>query len=65
MMDRPINIFDWVQLAQLLSDPQWLAWFKWVHIAACAVLAGLVSLHIGAVIMHELSGRRLLKRMSF
>lgn len=65
MMDRPMDIFGWVQLPQVLTDAQWLVWFKWVHIAACAFLAVLVTVHICAVIMHELSGRRLLKRMLF
>ncbi|MCY1429518.1 Prokaryotic cytochrome b561 [compost metagenome] len=64
MMDRPIDVFGWVQLSHLVSDPQWLARFNGLHIAACIVLAGLVAIHVAAVVMHELSGRRLLKRMS-
>jgi len=63
MMDRPIDVFAWFALAPLLSDPFWLeAWFT-LHIAACAVLALGVLLHVGAVILHELSGRCIVRRM--
>lgn len=63
MMDRPIDVFGWFALAPLLSDPFWLeAWLK-LHIAACAVLALSVLLHVSAVIFHELNGRSVLRRM--
>jgi len=65
MMDRPINVFDVLVIAQLETDPAALAWYMQVHIQACVVLLVLVGLHVGAVIKHELCGRRILKNMSF
>ncbi|WHL29003.1 cytochrome b/b6 domain-containing protein [Pseudomonas juntendi] len=63
MMDRPIDVFGWFTLAPLLSEPFWHGlWFK-VHICACLLLALGVSVHIGAVVLHELAGRRVLRRM--
>ena len=64
MMDRPINIFDQVLIPQPLTDPAWIELFFKVHVAACWVLALLIGLHIAAVIKHEISGNRVMKRMS-
>ncbi|MHC8316584.1 cytochrome b [Pseudomonas sp. LB3P31] len=65
MMDRPINVFGVFEIAQVLSDPQRIAQFFTLHIAACIALSILVGLHIGAVIFHELCNRPVLRRMSF
>lgn len=63
MMDRDIDVFGWFSIAPLVSDPFWhRVWFK-VHIASCLLLALGVSMHIAAVVLHELSGRRVLRRM--
>ena len=65
MMDRPINIFNVLLIAQLLTDPTAIEWFTQIHIQACVVLAVLVALHVGAVFKHAMSGRPVLKNMSF
>ncbi|WPP02324.1 cytochrome b/b6 domain-containing protein [Pseudomonas sp. HR96] len=65
MMNRPIRIFDWLTLPQPLHDPALLKGLMQVHGVSCAVLAGLVGLHVLAVIKHELGGRRVLRRMGF
>ncbi|MFK3817543.1 cytochrome b [Pseudomonas sp. NPDC089407] len=63
MMERAIDVFGWFSIAPLLSDPFWHSvWFK-AHIASCLLLAVGVSMHIAAVVLHELSGRRVLRRM--
>lgn len=63
MMDRPIDVFGWFAFAPLLSDPFWLkTWLK-LHIVASSLLAVSVLLHVGAVILHEFYGRRVLRRM--
>ncbi|MCE5975631.1 cytochrome b [Pseudomonas sp. JR33AA] len=63
MMDRPIEVFGWFAIAPLLVDPSWLdAWLK-LHIATSTLLAGAMLLHVAAVVLHELSGRRILRRM--
>ncbi|MNG27010.1 hypothetical protein D3C84_1120710 [compost metagenome] len=36
-----------------------------VHTLSCVVLAMLVALHLCAVLWHEFSGRRVVRRMSF
>jgi len=63
MMDGPIDVFGWFTLAPLLSDWFWLAAWSKLHIAASSLLALGVLLHVGAVVFHELSGRRVLRRM--
>lgn len=63
MMERDIDIFGWVSFAQPLSDPYWTQWFEGIHIFACLVLGALVAVHIAAVIKHEFSGARVLRRM--
>ncbi|WP_392893566.1 cytochrome b [Pseudomonas migulae] len=65
MMDRPIDVFGLVEIAQPLSDPGLIAWFLTLHVWACVFLALLIVLHVGAVIIHELCGHRVLRRMSF
>lgn len=65
MMDRPINIFDVLLIAQPLTDPMAIEWFMRVHIQACVALLALVAVHVGAVIKHEMCGHRVLKNMSF
>lgn len=63
MMDRAIDVFGWFAISPLISDPSWLsAWLK-LHVAANVVLTLVVALHVGAVILHECSGRQVLRRM--
>lgn len=63
MMDRAIDVFGWFTIEPWLTDPFWLrAWFT-LHITANALLALAVALHVGAVALHELAGRRVLRRM--
>ena len=64
MMDRPIDVFTVVEIAQPLSDPHLTALFMTVHIWACVVLSLLIAGHIGAVVVHELCNHRVLRRMS-
>jgi cytochrome b561 len=64
MMNRPIDVFAIFQIAQPLSDPALIAQFVTVHVWACVILSGLIALHIGAVIVHEARGQRILLRMS-
>lgn len=63
MMDREIDVFGWFGIAPLLSDPSWLSAWLTLHVAANVVLALAVVMHVGAVVMHELAGRRVLRQM--
>lgn len=65
MMNRPIRVFGVVQMPQLITNPSLLQGFHTAHQQSTAMLGGLVLLHLLAVIMHELSGHRILRRMSF
>lgn len=65
MMDRPITVFGVLSLPQLITGPQLLHGFHAAHQESTAMLGGLVLLHLLAVVKHELSGNRILKRMSF
>lgn len=64
MMDRPINVFGVVEIAQPLSDPRLIEIFVTVHIGACVVLSLLLGAHIGAVVVHEACNHLVLRRMS-
>lgn len=64
MMDRPIDVFGVVEIAQPLSDPRLIELFTAVHIWTCVVLSMLLAAHIGAVIVHEACNHRVLRRMS-
>lgn len=63
MMSGPISFFNVIDFPHPLTSPVWIARFALLHTQACAVLALLVTVHIGAVIKHQLSGRATLQRM--
>ncbi|MNJ50474.1 hypothetical protein D3C77_457460 [compost metagenome] len=63
MMDRPIDLFGWVQIPQPVGAHEWAMGFALVHRLFSAVLALLVAAHVLAVIWHECSGRPILWRM--
>ncbi|WP_397452788.1 cytochrome b [Pseudomonas sp. NA-150] len=65
MMDRPIVVFDWLTLPQLLTRPDLLQGFHTAHRNSTELLGLLVGLHLLAVVKHELSGNRILQHMSF
>lgn len=65
MMDQPINVFNLFFITPLESDPARIAWHTQVHIAACAVMLLVLVAHIGAVVLHESLGKRVMSRMSF
>jgi cytochrome b561 len=65
MMDRPIDVFGVVEIAQPLTQPAFIQLFFTIHIWACVLLSLLVALHVGAVIVHEVCNHRVLRRMSF
>lgn len=65
MMDRPINVFNLFSIAPFESDPAAIAWYTQVHVGSCALLLLMLVLHIGAVVLHERRGKRVMARMSF
>ena len=65
MMEREINVFNLVTFPQPITDPQKTMAFNTAHRYACVLLAGLLFLHIAAVVKHHLSGNAILKRMSW
>ncbi|WP_261398097.1 cytochrome b [Pseudomonas sp. DR48] len=65
MMDRSITVFGALSMPPLITNPQLLSDFHAAHQDSTAMLGGLVLLHLLAVVKHELSGNRILKRMSF
>lgn len=64
MMDRPINVFEVLKIPQPLVNPGLIATSAAIHVWACVVLTVLIALHVGAVIVHEVCGHRVLRRMS-
>jgi len=65
MMDRPINVFNLVSFGPFESDPARIALYTRTHVLSCVALLLMLVLHIGAVVMHERRGKRVLARMSF
>lgn len=65
MMQTAISVFGLIQIPQPLGDPSLIEWANRVHTLSCVMLSILVAMHIGAVIWHEVSGRRILRRMAF
>jgi len=65
MMDRPISVFGVLSFPPLITSPQLLRGFHSAHEQSTGILGGLVLLHLLAVVKHELSGNRILRRMSF
>lgn len=63
MMDRPIDFFGVLSIPQPFEEPLLQAFFNSVHRACCIVLALLVLGHIGAVVLHQLRGHKVLQRM--
>ncbi|AZC33357.1 Cytochrome B561 [Pseudomonas chlororaphis subsp. piscium] len=62
MMSRPIDLFG-LQLPQPLQDPAAITFFEEIHHYSCMALALLVAGHIAAVILHQLRGHGVLRRM--
>jgi len=63
MMTTALEIFHVVSFPQLIDNPVALGFFRQLHGVATAVLAGCVSLHLLALIKHEIAGRRIMSRM--
>jgi cytochrome b561 len=65
MMDRPITVFGVLSMPALITAPHLLRGFHAAHQQSTGMLGGLVLLHLLAVVKHELSGNRILRRMRF
>lgn len=63
MMNHPIVLLATLPFPQLVHSPTALADLKVLHHASCVLLAGLLVLHIAAVIQHQIRGRSVLRRM--
>ena len=63
MMSHPVMLLALVPLPQLVHSKIALLELHEVHHALCAALAGLVALHLGAVVMHQVRGKPVLGRM--
>lgn len=63
MMNRPITFFNVVAFPQPFDRVGLTGLFGRIHTPACGVLAALITLHVAAVIKHQLSGQSVIKRM--
>jgi cytochrome b561 len=63
MMSHPVMLLALVPLPQLIHSKIALRELHEVHHALCAALAGLVALHLGAVVMHQVRGKSVLGRI--
>ena len=65
MMKSTISVFGLVRFPQPLADPALIELANTLHSLSCVVLSMLIALHLCAVLWHEFSGRRVVRRMSF
>ena len=65
MMERPIIFFNIVTFPQPLDSVDLTVFFGRIHTPACVMLAALITLHVAAVIKHQLAGQSVIKRMFF
>lgn len=63
MMTHPVTMLGLIQLPQLIHSATALITLHEVHHVLCAALAGLVVLHVMAVVQHQVLGRSVLGRM--
>lgn len=63
MMSRRVELFGGWGFGPLIEDAVWQGrWAQW-HLFGNGLLAALVAVHVLAVVVHEFSGRRVLRRM--
>lgn len=63
MMDKPIVFFNVATFPQPLNNVDLIAFFGRIHTPACVMLSALITLHVVAVIKHQLAGQSVIKRM--
>lgn len=63
MMSHPVILLALVPLPQLIHSQLALLQLHQLHHLLCVVLAGLVALHLAAVVMHHLRGKPVLGKM--
>ncbi len=65
MMERDISVFNIFSIPKPFNDLNITQSFNSFHIFSCATLAGMVLLHIMAVVKHTLLANRILRNMWF
>lgn len=63
MMSHPVVLLALVPLPQLVHSKLALLELHQLHHVLCALLAGLVAVHLMAVVMHQVRGKSVLARM--
>lgn len=64
MMNHPVMLLGLLLLPQLIHSETALLQLHEVHHLLCVVLAGLLALHLAAVVMHQARGKSVLGRMA-
>ncbi|WP_062266177.1 cytochrome b [Endozoicomonas arenosclerae] len=63
MMERDINVFNLFSLPYVIENRDVTGLMNQVHKYSCMLLSLMVLMHVSAVIKHELTGKRILRRM--
>ncbi|SDG76432.1 cytochrome b [Pseudomonas abietaniphila] len=63
MMQHGADVFGFAQFGPVLTHVWLREWFTQIHTWSCVALAALITLHVAAVIKHQLSGHSIIKRM--
>ena len=63
MMEQDISVFYLFSISQLVHNMEIQSAFKTLHLYTSRILAIMTMIHVLAVVKHEFSGRKILKRM--
>lgn len=63
MMQHSADVFGFAHFGPVLTHAWLREWFTQIHTWSCVALAALITLHVAAVIKHQLSGNPIIKRM--
>jgi cytochrome b561 len=63
MMQHSADVFGVARFGPVLTHAWLRGWFTQIHTWSCVALAALITLHVAAVIKHQLSGHSIIRRM--
>ena len=63
MMQHSADVFGVARFGPVLTHAWLREWFTQIHTWSCVALAALITLHVAAVIKHQLSGHSIIRRM--
>ena len=63
MMEKDFTVFNLFSISRLIDTPEVQKAFRILHTYSTRILAVCIVLHVLALVKHEVSGKRILRRM--